>query len=77
MNACEKRVLYVAEQAVGGWENFMADNDPEYGPTREELISDARDEVINECPREIHFLGNKRIDRIIEGAVDDYEYATW
>lgn len=41
------------------------------------LFDVARGEVTADCPREVRFLGNARIDEICYQAVDSFEFRTW
>lgn len=48
-----------------------------HGKLSEWLFDVARGEVTADCPREVRFLGNARIDEICYQAVDSFEFRTW
>lgn len=78
MHAFEKIVLEKVEDSVGSFECSVMDGlIDEDAFTRDELFSIVRGEVADECPREVRFLGNARIDEICYQAVDSFEFRTW
>ena len=78
MNKFEQIVLDVAEDCIGSYENSVQDGwVSENELTRKFLFDVARGEVTAGCPREVRFLGNKRIDEICYQAVDSFEFRTW
>lgn len=78
MNAFETMVYETALESVGSFENSIQDGWIDEGElTREELFNTVRGDVVAECPREVRFLGNARIDEICYHAVDSFEFRTW
>lgn len=78
MNAFETMVYEKALESVGSFENSIQDGWIDEGElTREELFNTVRGDVVAECPREVRFLGNARIDEICYHAVDSFEFRTW
>lgn len=78
MNAFETMVYEKALESVGSFENSIQDGWIDEGElTREGLFNTVRGEVADECPREVRFLGNARIDEICYQAVDSFEFRTW
>lgn len=78
MNAFERIVLATVEDSIGSFENSIQDGWIDEGEfTREGLFNTVRGEVADECPREVRFLGNARIDEICYQAVDSFEFRTW
>lgn len=78
MNAFETMVYEKALESVGSFENSIQDGwIDECELTREELFNTVRGDVVAECPREVRFLGNARIDEICYHAVDSFEFRTW
>lgn len=78
MNAFETMVYEKALESVGSFENSIQDGWIDDGElTREELFNTVRGDVVAECPREVRFLGNARIDEICYHAVDSFEFRTW
>lgn len=78
MNTFENMVYEKALESVGSFENSIQDGWIDEGElTREELFNTVRGDVVAECPREVRFLGNARIDEICYHAVDSFEFRTW
>ena len=78
MNAFETMVYEKALESVGSFENSIQDGWIDEGElTREELFNTVRGDVVAECPREVRFLGNARIDEICYHAIDSFEFRTW
>lgn len=78
MNAFETMVYEKALESVGSFENSIQDGWIDEGElTRDELFNTVRGDVVAECPREVRFLGNARIDEICYHAVDGFEFRTW
>lgn len=78
MNTFEDMVYEKALESVGSFENSIQDGWIDEGElTREELFNTVRGDVVAECPREVRFLGNARIDEICYHAVDSFEFRTW
>lgn len=78
MNKFEKIVLAKVEDSIGSFENSIQDGWIDEGAfTREGLFNTVRGEVVAECPREVRFLGNARIDEICYHAVDSFEFRNW
>ena len=72
----EDKVYEVALMCVGGVENSIYDGDWESDttPTEQELYDMAMVDVRHECPREVRFLGNAEIARIVGRAVAAFEF---
>ncbi len=78
MNAFENMAYEKALESVGSFENSIQDGLIDEGElTREELFNIVRGDVVAECPREVRFLGNARIDEMCYQAVDSFEFRTW
>lgn len=74
MNVKERQVYEVALQCVGGVENSIEDGcwDGEI-PSEDELFEMCLDDVHGECPREVRFLGSKRIEELCRKAAREFE----
>lgn len=81
MNVNERAVYDVALESVGSYENYINDNglydSDEVFMTRDSMMEYAYIDVIDECPKEVRFLGNERIREICYMAADTYEYRNW
>ena len=78
MNAFENMVYETALESVGSFENSILDGMSEKGTmTRDKMMQYARWDVMDECPREVRFLGAKRITELCYKAVDSFEFRTW
>lgn len=78
MNKFEQIVLDTVEDCIGSYENSVQDGwVSENELTREWLFDVVRGEVAADCPREVRFLGNARIDEICYHAADKFEFRTW
>lgn len=76
----EEIVEDVAMDCIGGWENYISDNglaEKAASYTREEVAGWALDDIRDECPREVRFLGNERIYEIACEVADTFEYRGW
>lgn len=76
IKAFAEKVSLVAGQTVGAFENGVLDGSEE-NPTRDELFACARADVLDECPREVRFLGAEDIAKLVYEQVDRYEFRTW
>ena len=78
MNVFETMAYEKALESVGSFENSIQDGLIDEGElTREELFHIVRVDVVAECPIEVRFLGNARINEICYQAVDSFEFRTW
>lgn len=78
MNAFENMVYETALENVGSFENSILDGMSEKGTmTRDKMMQYARWDVMDECPREVRFLGAKRITELCYKAADSFEFRTW
>lgn len=78
MNAFESMVYETALESVGSFENSILDGMSEKGTmTRDKMMQYARWDVMDECPREVRFLGAKRITELCYKAADKFEFRTW
>ena len=78
MNVFETMAYEKALESVGSFENSIQDGLIDGGElTREELFNIVRVDVVSECPIEVRFLGNARINEICYQAVDSFEFRTW
>lgn len=78
LNAFESMVYETALESVGSFENSILDGMSERGAmTRDKMMQYARWDVMDECPREVRFLGAKRITELCYKAADKFEFRTW
>lgn len=74
MNVKERQVYEVALQCVGGVENSIEDGCWQGEvPSEDELFEMCLDDVHSECPREVRFLGNSRIEKLCRMAAQEFE----
>lgn len=78
MNVFETMVYETALESVGSFENSVLDGmSKAENMTRDEMMSYARIDVMDECPREVRFLGAQRITELCYKAADLFEFRTW
>lgn len=81
MNVNEEKVYEVALESVGSFENYICDNrlegTDEANISRDKMMDYAYIDVVNECPREVRFLGKSKIISLCYKAADTFEYRNW
>lgn len=81
MNAFENMVYETALESVGSYENAISDNGLEgtdaVNKSRDWIMNYARRDVMDECPREVRFLGAGTITKLCYKAADTFKYRSW